>query len=275
MKTTQRFGSAGRTSTTFRRIKIPTVVVVVVMVFSSLSAGQTTKTQEGFFGVPLHVTVSAHAGYGFVNMQQINNVIQEVGTIRRVVDSRTREADVLSGGFYWDGSILIRLNRFFAGVGFSSLTVSGQSDYKGAVSLLDKLSGRTSEYLLLIGVRFPGTERLFIDLFVGGGYCKAMMDYTGEYHDNFNSSNDILFKQSLAHSFLSVRTFGVAGARYGIVSLRLLVGYRLANAGVMKGRYVLNGQTSTTEEPFVDFRGNEVKWDFSGLLLGGGVSVEF
>lgn len=261
---------AGLASAASWTIKISTHVVATVIAFFSLSAGQTTEVSS-----PLVVTVSAHGGYGFVNMQQINNVITEVGTIRRVVDSRTKEADVLSGGFYWDGSILIRLNRFFAGVGFSFLRMSGQSDYKGAVSLLDELSGRANEYLLLVGVRFPSTQRLFIDLFAGGGYCKATMDYTGDFRDNFNSFNDILFKQSLSNSFLSVRTFAVGGARYGTVSLRLLVGYRFANAGVMKGKYVFNGRTSTAEEPFLDFRCNEVKWDFSGLLLGGGVSVEF
>ena len=103
----------------------------------------------------------------------------------------------------------------------------------------------------------------------------ATMDYVGEYRDFFNASNDILLIYHLESGFFSWRVLGVAGMMIEMVSLNLTVGYRFADAGLMKGHYTLNGQTSSEDKPFVDFRGHEVMFDYSGVILSAGISVEF
>ena len=246
---------------------------------SGLPLGVTgTSSQDvsgGFFGFPVHVSLNGHAGYSFVNMQQINSVIREVGTLRQAVDPSGGAPELLSGGFYWDASLMLRMNRFLVGLGVSSMTTSGQTVYNQAFYLSDELHGRVNEYFLLVGFRIPSEGALFLDLLAGGGYAMAAMDYMGEYRDFFNASNRILRIHTLESGFFSGRVLGVAGMMIEMVNLNVAVGYRFADAGLMKGQYTINGQTSSGDEPFLDFRGHEVKFDYSGVILSAGISVEF
>ena len=67
-----------------------------------------------------------------------------------------------------------------------------------------------------------------------------------------------------------------AGADYLIqnVMLEIAVGYRLANAGELKGDHVENG-TTYTDMPVKDINGNGVEFDYSGFFVTGGVSIRF
>jgi len=253
-----------------------TILLGVAIAFTSASAWpQNSQDEQSLFGLPVHFSVGGNAGYGMVDMQEINAAIRETGTIRQAVNSKGEAADLLNGGFYWDAMVMARMNRVLFGLGFSSLSTSGESTFQQGYYLSDQLSGTASELFALVGLRIPSDGALYLDLLAGGGLAMASMDYRGEYRSNTNPADNLLVSHNLEGSVFSARVLATAGAVISTVRIALTAGYRFANAEVLKGKVTVNGQTSADDQPFVDFRGNEIGWDFSGLVLGAGVFVEF
>lgn len=238
-------------------------------------AQETEAVKPAFVGGPLHILVSVQVGYGFVSMQKINDKIREVGTLRRAVNAETAPAEELTGGLCWDGAVMLRMNRLIVGVGGARLTTSGKTEYNGSFYLLDSFEGKADEIYLLAGIRFPSKGVLFLDIMAGGGYGKARMDYTGTYRDFMNPNNNQVFQHPLTGTYFAGRIAGIAGMKFGMVSVNVSAGYRFANAGLIKGRQTVNGRTTTNEYPFTLVNGEEIKFDFGGALLLGGLTVEF
>ena len=254
-----------------RRIGVSTLCATLAI--SSASFGQ--DVGDPFFGLPIRISVGTHLGYGMVNMQELNSAIREAGTIRQAADSQGEATELLNGGFYWEGWMTFRLSRVLFGLGVSSLETTGKSIYDQGFFLSDELSGRATELFATAGIRIPSDGPLFLDLLAGCGITMATMDYRGEYRDFFDPSQHFVFTQSLAKDFFSGRVLVSGGLRVAPARILLTVGYRFADAGVMEGPTEFNGQASREETPFVDFRGREVSFDFSGAFLGGGLSIEF
>jgi hypothetical protein len=241
---------------------------------SFLFAQAPQSAKPAFVSGPVHIQASVHAGYGFVSMQKLNEKIREVGTLRRAVSNETPPAKELTGGLSWDGAVMLRMNRLIVGVGGASLAISGNSEYNGSFYLLDNFDGKAYELYLLAGIRFPTEGNMFLDILAGGGYGTASMDYTGTYRDFMNPNNNQVFQHPLSGNYFAGRFTGIAGMAFGIVSVNLSVGYRIANAGLIKGKATLNGRTTTNEYPFTLANGEEIKFDFGGALLRGGITVE-
>jgi len=54
--------------------------------------------------------------------------------------------------------------------------------------------------------------------------------------------------------------------------LRIVIGYRFANAGVLKGESIING-VKKENQPVIDNNGKELVFDYSGIYYAWGITI--
>ena len=215
-------------------------------------------------------------GYGYLNMSAANQDLKDTETLISGAGGYTNEPDEIKGGLFIEGNFKYTIGKFNLGVTADYIYSSGNFGYGDQSGSLDvNYDVSTTEVLGLFEIIFPielSSWQPFAQLAAGVGFANAERTIDFRVYDPYSAYLNL--KNTVDGNYFAGRV--KAGADYLIqnVMLEIAVGYRLANAGELKGDHVENG-TTYTDMPVKDINGNGVEFDYSGFFVTGGVSIRF
>jgi hypothetical protein len=182
----------------------------------------------------------------------------------------------VSGGFLFEASIMARYKRFLIGAAYSSLSsLEGKVHFADpSGSLTDVFSASVFDLMPILGVRPYSSDVVTLDLFGGIGYGRASAEYEGDLRITARPTQNVSLRAPLAGSFLAGRVFAQLSFIIKRVRFEVVTGYRIADAGPIKGKPTVNGETFEGEFPLA-IGSKEYGFDFSGVHFSGGVAIEF
>jgi hypothetical protein len=220
-------------------------------------------------------SIGISVGYGYLNMSSVNQDLKDTENLISGAGGYTNEPDEVKGGLFLEGNFKYSIGKFNFGITADYISSSGNFSYGDqSGSLKENYDVSTTEVLGLFEIIFPielSSWQPFVQLAAGIGIANA--ERTIDFRI-YNPSGYLNLENKVDGNYFAGRI--KAGADYIIqdVLLEIAAGYRLANAGELKGDQVENG-TTYKDMPMTDINGSEVEFDYSGIFVTGGVSIKF
>jgi hypothetical protein len=215
-------------------------------------------------------------GYGYLSMGEVNQDLKDTENLFSNAGAKTNEPDEVKGGLFIEGNFKYSIGKFNLGITADYVSSSGNFSYGDqSGSLHEDYDVSTTEVLGLIEIVFPielSSWQPFVQLAAGVGFANAERTIDLRIYDPNAAYLNLLNKVDGNYFAGRVK----AGADYIIqnVMLEAAVGYRLANAGELKGEQVENG-TTYTDMYVNDINGSKVEFNYSGFFVTVGVSIRF
>lgn len=215
-------------------------------------------------------------GYGLVNMNEVNKDLEDSENLISSAGGITNDPDKVNGGLLLEGNFKYNIGNFNLGVLGNYISSSGSFSYNDiSGSFEENYDVNTAEILGLFEILFPienSTMQPFIQIAAGIGLASA--EHLGDLRLYEDPSNNISVKNTVDGNYFAGRIKGGVNFLVNNIILELAGGYRIANAGELKGDHVENGVT-LEDMPVRDINGNGIEFDYSGIFLTGGVSIIF
>lgn len=219
-------------------------------------------------------TIGFSAGYGIISMDKVNKDLDNSKDALSSAGLFTSAPEKISGGLFIAGNVKYGFGNINIGVDGGYISSSGSFTYNDASgSFNENYDVSTIEILGLIEILIP-TSNPIVQPFVqaAGGIGIASAEHTGDFIYYSDPSYNISVKNTVNGNYFSGRIKG--GLQFSIqnVVLELAVGYRISNAGELKGDHVQNG-IRYENMPVRDINGNALEFDYSGFLFTGGIGI--
>lgn len=223
-------------------------------------------------------SIGFSAGYGFLNMNEVNKDLEFFeGTISSVYGI-TSSPDEISGGFFLEGSFKYGIKNINLGIMANYISSSGNftgnfSRSGFTNSFEQNYDVGTIEILALFELIIlieNSSIQPFIQLAGGVGFASA--EHLSDAKSSFEPIGNFNLKETGNGNYFAGRIKGGLQFVLQNIILELAAGYRIANAGELKGDHIENGVT-VKNMPVRDVSGNPIEFDYSGFFLTGGVSI--
>ena len=222
-------------------------------------------------------SIGVSAGYGSLNMDKVNKEMNDVQKLFTDEGAVTSSPDEISGGIFYEGNVKYSINNVNLGISGDYISSSGSFAFAdNSVSFNQNYDVSTIEVLLLGELLIPienSSFQPFIQLAGGIGFATAerTIDIAVYEDPNFNVSA----KNSVDGNHFSGRIKAGVGYILQNIIIEIAGGYRIANAGELKGDYTVNG--TTLENTTVNNITNNVviEFDYSGFIVTAGISYVF
>jgi len=144
------------------------------------------------------------------------------------------------------------------------------TDFEGYLE--EKYDVNTIEFLGNIGVAVPinnSSTELFFK--VHGGYGLATAEHIGTIivYSSPEYNSDV--QNDLSKGYFTARLQGGIEIKMQQIGINISLSYRHANAGVLTGDQIENGH-NIGEQAVKSIRGDDIEFDYSGILFSVGVS---
>lgn len=250
----------------FMRRRLYGMVTITIIWLAFLLAPVKAQTAQPTFHLGLNV------GYTELDMEDINDDLIDTRNILRSLGYVTSSPEEIEGGLFLGAEAFSVIDKFVAGVSGNYIEQKGRfyySDY--SVSLREEYLTRTIELTSFFGARLPINENVYFSLRGYVGYGMAEAEHIVEIKDY--ESQPWTAKHDVAGGYLTTRA--QAGVVIELVdfSLHFQAGYRMADAGIMRGELVEDGVTYDDQGVY-NPDGNEIGFDYSGMFLQAGVALE-
>ena len=220
-------------------------------------------------------SIGVSAGYGSLNMNNVNEDMNDIQKLFEDEGAVTSSPDEINGGIYYEGNVKFTFSNTKLGISGDYISSSGSFSYEdNSGSFIENYDVGTLEvfalYELIISIENSSFQP-FIQLAGGIGFASAerTMDIAVYEDPNFNVSA----KNSVDGNFFSGRIKAGIGYVLQNVIIELAGGYRIANAGELKG-VVANGST-LENKTLNDTKNVAIEFDYSGFIVTAGISYEF
>ena len=221
------------------------------------------------------IFIGFNAGYSLINMKDVNKDLQDSENLFASVGAITDDPKEITGGLYIDGNVKINLGQFRLGVSGNYLSSSGEFSYNEAAgSYTETYNVNTIELIGIFETVFNiknSSTQLF--LLLGGGLGIASAEHLGDFIYYPDPSQNIKVNNDVTGKYFAGRIKGGFQFYLKKVILEIGVGYRIANAGELKGTHIENG-VKYTDQPVRDINGNAIEFDYSGLLFSAGITFK-
>lgn len=222
-------------------------------------------------------SIGISAGYGSLNMDKVNKEMNDVQKLFSDEGAVTSSPDEISGGIFYEGNVKYSINNVNLGISGDYISSSGSFAFAdNSVSFNQNYDVSTIEVLLLGELEIPienSSFQPFIQLAGGIGFAtvERTIDIAVYEDPNFNVSA----KNSVDGNYFSGRIKAGVGYILQNIIIEIAGGYRIADAGKLKGDFTVNG--TTLENTTVDNITNDVAidFDYSGFIVTAGISYEF
>lgn len=222
----------------------------------------------------MKIIVSIDAGYGFTNMNMVNQNLKYTREVFSGAGGITTSPEKAIGGLYLEGNFILNFGNLNLGVTGDYISSSGIFTYKDMlVSFYENYFQNTKELLGLLEIQFSIENSIivpFIHLAGGLGFANAERLSDLEYYGE--STYTYTMKNTVNGKYFVGKIKGGFKIILGTIMLQVSAGYRIANAGELKGDYIENG-TLNKNMPIIDTYGNAIKFDYSGFLFMCGISI--
>ncbi|MBK7377921.1 MAG: hypothetical protein IPJ03_02775 [Ignavibacteriales bacterium] len=173
------------------------------------------------------------------------------------------------------GNFKFSLGQFNLGMAGNYISSTGgftYSDITGSVEENYEVS--TIELLALLDI-ILGSQNSITKFFIqlSGGYGFASALHTANFKLYQDPSQNFDIEHDISGNYFAGRVkLGLQFQLQNII-LEIASGYRIANAGVLKGDLTQNG-IKYTNQPVNDISGNGIEFDLSGVLITAGISIQ-
>jgi hypothetical protein len=219
------------------------------------------------------------AGYGSLNMNDVNKDLNDFRNLFSVSLGLASARDNVSGGIIFGGNFKYPIGIFNIGIAgnyissSSSFSSSGIIEQNVAVRLGGSYDVSVFELLGLFEIIFPlknSSFQPFGQLAGGVGFASAKRLY--EFRIVTEPTESASMKNTVDGSYFAGRIKG--GLRFVLqnIILEIAAGYRIADAGKLKGSVTGSGEDGKNKV-VEDINGNAVEFDYSGFLITGGISI--
>jgi hypothetical protein len=230
--------------------------------------------QDGDLSAGSIVLISVGVGYGALKMTDVNDDLNDSQSLLNEVGLNTDDPDLISGGLFLEGSLKFIISQFRIGMAVDYISSSGEYSYSDPSGLYDeKYDVSTIEITALFEIVFANKQSIAKPfLRVNGGIGLASAEHKGDF--KIYGSPEFTFNviNNVSGQYFAGRFQGGAQFILNNVILELAVGYRLAEAGELKGDHIENG-IKFEDMPVRDINGNGVSFDYSGFLASAGISI--
>lgn len=231
-------------------------------------------TNTLIFSQPFSVGISA--GYGSLNMNSVNRDMNEIND-SLIAGAAASLPDEISGGIFFEGNIKYTLGNTVLGISGNYISSSGSFSYEDnfssfnedyEVSAIEVLA----LYDLIISIENSSFQP-FIQLAGGIGFAAAERTIDVAVYED--PSSNLYAKNSVDGNYFSGRIKVGIGYVLESIIIEIAGGYRIANAGELKGDLTVNG--ISLENVTVDdiINNAAIKFDYSGFIVTAGISYEF
>jgi hypothetical protein len=211
------------------------------------------------------------AGYGTLIMEEVNHDLENSYNMFNLLTGSAAAPEKIDGGTFLEGNILITFEGISLGAAVDYISSSGYFSYGDLYgSLEEKYDVSTMEFLGIIGTNLPLDQTFSFALRGYFGYGRASVLYAAGVSDFANPENNLKATTDASGGYFAARfQIGLDIALSSIV-LNLSLGYRVANAGQLKGASVVNG-VHYPEGGITNPSGNDIAFDFSGFVFLAGI----
>lgn len=220
------------------------------------------------------VIISVGVGYGVLNMTDVNNDLDDSQKIFTDLGLNTNSPDLISGGLFLEGSLKFIIDRFRLGLAVDHISSSGEFRYNDpSGSFEEKYDVSTTEITALFEVLLASKQsRVQPFLRINGGIGLASADHKGDFQIFGSPEFTIDVTNNVSGKYFAGRVQGGVQFILNGAILELALGYRIADAGELKGDHIENGIT-LEDMPVRDISGNGISFDYSGFLVTAGISI--
>jgi len=219
-------------------------------------------------------SVGISAGYGFLNVNPIHINLENSQNIISNFSRTASSYDEITGGLFLEGNFKYGVSNFNLGVTGNYISCSDDFSYSNiGASFEENYDVSIIEILTLFEVVIPIKNSLvqpFIQVAGGIGFVSA--EYSSDIKYITYPITRFSVNNIVDGNFFAGRIKGGLQFMLQNIILELAAGYRIANAGELKGDHIEN-RTTLENMPVRDSSGNAIKFDYSGFLLTGGISI--
>jgi len=221
-------------------------------------------------------SIGVSAGYGSLNMDKVNKEMNDVQKLFTDEGAVTSSPDEISGGIFYEGNVKYSINNVNLGISGDYISSSGSfafADNSGSFNQNYDVS--TIEVLLLGELLIPienSSFQPFIQLAGGIGFATAERTIDVAVYED--PSYNVSAKNSVDGNYFSGRIKAGVGYVLQNIIIEIAGGYRIANAGELKGDYTVN-ETTLQNTTVNDIRNVAIEFDYSGFIVTAGISYEF
>ena len=215
-------------------------------------------------------------GYELLNMNEVNQDLEDSQDLISSAGVIASSPEEVKGGLFLEGNFKYGIGNFNLGITGDYISSSGSFSYNDiSGSFEENYDVSAIELLGLLEILIPienSSFHPFIQLAGGVGFASA--EHLGDFRYYVDPSFNLSVKNTVEGNYFSGRITVGLGFDLQKIILEFATGYRIADAGELKGEHVENGITFN-DMPVRDISGNAIEFDYSGLFLTAGVSILF
>ncbi|MFZ1279982.1 MAG: hypothetical protein WAR59_04040 [Ignavibacteriaceae bacterium] len=213
-------------------------------------------------------------GYGTLSMREVNDDLMESQNIFYAAGFKPKGPDNIDGGLFFEGNFKFGLGNFNFGVCGNYINSKGEFRYSDGGGLFyENYDVSTLEVLGILEILLPINEtKLNFFMQIGGGVGMAKVGYDAEFRVYNNPANNFKVRMEVDGKYFSGRIKSGIKLNLKRIILEAGVGYRISNAGELKGTYY-EGDQKYEDLPITDINREPISFDFSGFLFAAGISL--
>ncbi|MEJ2104233.1 MAG: hypothetical protein P8X47_06605 [Ignavibacteriaceae bacterium] len=218
-------------------------------------------------------SIGFFAGYGFLNMGEVNSDLKTSHSSFASFGAFASPPEEVNGGLFLEGNIKFGIANFNLGLSGNYISSSGSFRYSDEIGLFEESYDVSTTEILGLFEIFIVEESIvkpFLQLAGGIGFAKA--EHLGNLRIFADPTYNLKVTNTVDGSYFAGRIKG--GLKFFVQSFvfEIGLGYRIADAGELVGDHVENG-IKYANMPVRDVNGKGIKFDYSGLILTGGISI--
>jgi len=215
-------------------------------------------------------------GHSFMNMNMINDVLERNESFFYDEGLSPEAPEEITGGFFFEGNFKYGVGIFNFGIEGNYLASSGRFYYGDDIGSFEEIFDVSSvEFLGLIELVFP-SENTIVQPFIqaAGGIGIASVGYSGSLTSNYDPGYNYNLDGNQSGNYFASRFKSSLMFVFETLILEAAIGYRISNAGILMGDFVQN-RIEYKNMPLRNQDGRSMEYNFSGVLITGGISFRF
>jgi len=220
------------------------------------------------------IGIDFNIGYTKLKMEQVNNYLDNSESVDFESSNHIYpEYNPIGTSLIYELGVSAKLSQFVVRLSGNYLSTNGYWESRDTIRYINHdIDVSSLEILASAGYNIPiyKTASILLEGGIGYGFASSEISYITKSYQLYNELENI--KHNVSGGYLAGRLRGGFEAKLKWLMLRIVIGYRFANAGVLKGESIING-VKKENQPVIDNNGKELVFDYSGIYYAWGITI--